>query len=174
MIQGLRSGRESSYEQLFRDYYRPLTVFALRYLSDIDLAKELVQDLFVHLYETRRTILISTSLESYLYQSVRNRCLNQIKQWKTRKEHLEKFKSEQELAGDLEATIEKNELEHAIFNIVSSLPPQCQRVFILSRVKGITNSEIAEQLEISKRTVETHISNALSTLREKLGDLMGS
>jgi RNA polymerase sigma-70 factor (family 1) len=171
MIRSLRSGRESAYDKLFRDYYRPLSIFAVKYVSDLDLAREIVQNLFVHLYENRSSLVITTSLESYLYQSVRNRCLNQIKQRKTQKEHLENYSSDQEGAEDLEAIIRENELEHAIFKIVDSLPPQRQNVFIMSRVNGLSNSEIAAKLNISKRTVETHISHALKILREKLGDL---
>jgi len=171
MIRSLRSGRESAYDKLFRDYYRPLSVFAVKYVSDLDLAREIVQNLFVHLYENRSSLVITTSLESYLYQSVRNRCLNQIKQRKTQKEHLENYSSNQEGAEDLEAIIRENELEHAIFKIVDSLSSQRQNVFIMSRVKGLSNSEIAGKLNISKRTVETHISHALKILREKLRDL---
>ena len=171
MIRSLRSGRESAYDKLFRDYYRPLSVFALKYVSDLDLAREIVQNLFVHLYENRSSLIITTSLESYLYQSVRNRCLNYIKQRKTQKEHLANYNSEQDGTEDLEATIRENELEHTIFKIIDSLPSQRQNVFKMSRVNGLSNSEIAEKLNISKRTVETHISHALKILREKLGDL---
>ena len=135
------------------------------------MAKELVQNLFVHLYENRSSLVITTSLESYLYQSVRNRCLNQIKQWKTQKEHLENYLWEHESSANLETTIRQNELEHAVFKIVESLPSQRKNVFLLSRVKGLSNSEIAGKLNISKRTVETHISHALKDLKVKLGDL---
>ncbi len=168
MMEGIRAGRESTYKQLFQDYYRPLTVYALKYVSDLESAKEIVQDLFVHLYENRRTITITTSLQSYLYQSVRNRCLNQIKKQLSQKKHLDQFQDEQQSFEDMEAEINKNELEHRIFQIISSLPSQCRNIFTLSRVKGLKNDEIAIQLDISKRTVETQISNALKALRSKL------
>ena len=168
IIKGIRLGRESAYEQLFNKYYRPLAVFALKYVLDLETAKEIVQDLFVHIFETRRSIIISTSLESYVYQSVRNRCLNHIRQTKTNREHLDNYKTEKETHEDMEARISETELEHKIFQIVSGLAPQCRKIFMMSRVKGISNSQIADDLNISKRTVETQISNALKVLRQHL------
>ena len=171
IIKGIRAGLESAFEELFKDYYRPLSVFALRYVPDLELAKEIVQGFFVHLYENRKSIIISNSLESYLYQSVRNRCLNHIEQKKTHKQHLDQYNLRQETSEEIEEKIQATELEHTIFQIIASLPPQCQRIFNLSRVKGLSNGEIAVQLDISKRTVETQISYALKALRNKLGDL---
>ena len=168
-IKGLRSGKESAYEQLFTEYYQPLSLFAVRYVSDLETAKEIVQDLFVALYENRKSLLITTSLRSYLYQSVRNRCLNHLKHIQVNRKHLENLKLNQESSEDLQASIEKTELEVRIFKIVSGLSPRCQDIFKKSRVNGMKNMEIAELLNISIRTVETQISNALKVLREKLG-----
>ena len=171
IIEGIRAGRESTFRELFADYYRPLSVFALKYTGDLETAKEIVQELFVHLYQTRLTLFVSSSLKSYLFQAVRNRCLNHIKQNQTRRKHLDEYQAEQDHSVDMEARIRETELEHQIFLIVDSLPPQCRNIFTLSRVKGLSNGEIAEKLQISKRTVETQISNALKTLRTKLKHL---
>jgi len=168
MIKGLRSGRDSAYEELFKEFYKPLTVFANSYVKDLETGKEIVQDLFVHLYEKRRTLVISTSLKSYLYQSVRNRCLNHLKHQQVQKMHHDQMKPELDSTDNLEDKIRENELEHMVSKVVDQLPPRCKRIFIMSRVTGLSNGEIAEQLEISKRTVETQISNALKVLREKL------
>ena len=168
MIKGLRSGRESAYDQLFKEFYQPLSVFANSYVHDLETAKEIVQDLFVHLYEKRKTLVITTSIKSYLYQSVRNRCLNQIKHQQVQKMHHDRMKPEQNFSENLEDKIRETELEHMIFKVVDQLPPQCRRIFNMSRVSGLSNGEIAGQLDISKRTVETQISNALKVLREKL------
>jgi RNA polymerase sigma-70 factor (family 1) len=168
MIKGLRSGREGAYDKLFKEFYRPLTAFANSYVQDLETAKEIVQDFFVHLYEIRKTLVITTSVKSYLYQSVRNRCLNQIKHQKVQKMHYDQIQSEQNFSEDLEDKIIETELEHMIFKVVDQLPPRCKRIFNMSRVSGLSNAEIAEQLQISKRTVETQISNALKVLREKL------
>lgn len=135
----------------------------------METAKEIVQELFVALYENRKSLLITISLKSYLYQSVRNRCLNHLKHLQVDRRHMENLKLNQESSEDLEAIIEKGELEARIFQIISNLPPRCQVIFKKSRVNGMKNSEIAKHLDISKRTVETQISNALKVLREKLG-----
>ena len=168
MIKGLRSGRESAYEQLFKEYYKPLTVFASGYLEDLESGKEVVQDLYVYLYEKRKNLVITTSLKSYLYQSVRNRCLNHIKHQKVRKKHQDRMMPELHESENLEDKIRENELEYMVSKIVDQLAPQCKRIFTMSRVSGHSNREIAEQLEISIRTVEKQISNALKVLREKL------
>ena len=168
MIKGLRSGRENAYEQLFKEFYKPLTVFAYGYVKDLETGKEIVQDLFVQLYEKRRTLVITTSIKSYLYQSVRNRCLNHLKHLQVKKMHHEQIRSEQEFSDDLEDKIRETELEHMVSKVVDQLPPQCRKIFNMSRVSGLSNGEIAEKLEISKRTVETQISNALKVLRAKL------
>jgi RNA polymerase sigma-70 factor (ECF subfamily) len=170
MIKSLRAGNEKAYGKLFHEYYRPLTVFANKYLGDLDASKELVQDLFVSIYENRTSLIITTSLRAYLYQAVRNRCLNQLKRDEVRRVYQTQAARKQDIGETLEEQILVNELEHQIFRIISQLSPKCREVFILSRVKGLKNQEIADSLEISRRTVETHITHALKTLREKLGD----
>ena len=75
----LAKGDERAYEFLFKQFYRPLSLFANRYVDDIDQAKDIVQEVFFQLFEKRETITIHTSLKSFLYQMVRNRALNHIK-----------------------------------------------------------------------------------------------
>lgn len=171
IIQGISLGRESAYRELFTEYYRPLSVFALKYVGDLETAMEIVQDFFVHLFQNRESLVINTSLKSYLYQAVRNRCLNHIRKNQSRRRHLDQYMAEQEHSEDMEAKVFETELEYRIFKIVEALPPQCKNIFTLSRVKGLSNGEIAEKLQISKRTVETQISSALKTLRTRLKPL---
>lgn len=170
MVESLRAGKEKAYAKLFQEYYRPLAVFANKYLKDLDSSKELVQDLFVSLYENRRTQVITTSLKSYLYQSVRNRCLNQLKKEEVRRDYQKQAQQSGASNDSLEDQIHANELEHQIFRILKQLSPKCREVFIMSRVKGIKNQEIADKLEISIRTVEKHISNGIKELRQQLGE----
>jgi RNA polymerase sigma-70 factor (ECF subfamily) len=170
MVESLRAGKEKAYAKLFEEYYRPLAVFANKYLNDLESSKELVQDLFVSIYENRKTQVITTSLRSYLYQSVRNRCLNQLKKEGVRREYEKNARQSGTSNDSLEDQIHANELEHQIFQILSRLSPKGREVFIMSRVDGLRNQEIAHKLEISIRTVETHISNVLKELRQRLGE----
>ena len=169
MVKSLRAGHEHAYAKLFFEYYRPLSIFALKYVYDLDTARELVQDLFVSIYENRKSLIIATSIRSYLYQAVKNRCLNHLKKASVRRQYREQNKENLNPVESLEDQIQANELEHRIFLLISQLTAKCQEVFLLSRVKGLKNKEIAAKLGISIRTVETHISYALRFLREKLG-----
>jgi len=168
LIAGIQAGNEDSYNQLFSKYYLVLTVFAKKYVDDLDVAREIVQDFFVHLFEIRKTIVIKTSLKSYLFQSVRNRCLNFNKQVQIRNKHLEEFKIKEVDEENPEDKISESELEIKISELVNNLPPRCKKIFRLSRMDGKKNKEIAHSLNISIRTVETQISKALKFLRTEL------
>ncbi|MCK5136013.1 MAG: RNA polymerase sigma-70 factor [Bacteroidales bacterium] len=154
-----------SFEQFFREYFTPLMSFAKKILVDEDDAREVVQKVFINLWEKREEIDLSTSLKSYLFTSVHNRSLNVIRDRK-------KFSSEEvpELAGewDVSAQIESMELEEKIRETIEALPEKCRQIFELSRFDGLKYSEIAEQLDISVKTVENQMSKALKILREKL------
>jgi len=169
IISQLKSGDKKAFEKMFLEYYSRLSVFAKKYVKDLDLAKEIVQALFVKLYETHQKLNINTSLKSYLYSSVKNSCLNQIKQSKTHSDHIKSFdqrNKDQKL--NFTDTMEQTELEHNIWQEISKLPFQCQRIFKMSRNEGKKNKEIADELQISIRTVETQISKGLKILRKNL------
>ncbi|MBN2009666.1 RNA polymerase sigma-70 factor [candidate division KSB1 bacterium] len=170
LLQQLAAGDERAYETLFKTYYSQLTVFARKYVDDMDVAKEIVQDFFVNLYEKHGSLNITTSIKAYLYTSVHNRCLNYLKHVKTRDEHHARIQQEADTHIDLHDTIAQTELEYFIFQAIKELPPQCQKIFTMSRIDGMTNQQIADQLNISKRTVETHISKAIKILKVKLVD----
>lgn len=169
LIQGLVAGHESSYNTLFNEYYLVLSIYARKYLGDIDISKEIVQDMFVRLYESRHLLENVHSLKGYLYKSVRNSCLNYIKLNKIHNRHKENIRQDHSGSSyDLSEEIQESELEQRIFRIVSELPDKCRQIFRMSRVEGLKNDEIAGKFNISKRTVETQISKALKTLRLEL------
>ena len=174
IIEGLRSGRESAYRQLFDQYYQKLVVFAYKYLEDLESARDIVQEFYLYLYESRHSISIQISLKSYLYTAVKNRCLNQVKHEQVKEKHRNMRRSEENVSGpDLEEIMDAVELEARVYEIVSKLPDKCRQIYIMSRVDGKRNREIADELNLSVRTVETQISKALKSLKNSLLPLRG-
>lgn len=171
LIKQLKDGNHSVFESLFREYFKVLTIYAKTYVKDLDLAQGLTQEVFVKLYEKKDTLNIHTSFKSFLYTSVRNQCLDYIKATKIRRGHKEIIKYQNTGSEvDHSDTVLQVELQEKIYQIINGLPEQRQRIFKLSRQKGKSNQEIAEMLGISKRTVETHISNAIKSLKTNLKD----
>jgi RNA polymerase sigma-70 factor (ECF subfamily) len=159
-----------NFEELFRQYYAPLVVYACKYVPETDVAREIVQDFFVKLYEKRSTLTIDTSLKSYLYRSVFNSCMNYINQRNIQQKHIRNIDMERNDEENLENEINSVELQNRIFNLIDALPPKCKKIFKMNRLEGMKNEEIALALHLSKRTVETQISKALKILRTKLSD----
>ena len=171
LIQRLINSDQTAFELLFRFYYSGLVTFASQIVLDTDEAEEIVQDFFVKLWSNRQKIRKSETLKSFFFTSVKNRALNVLK----------KEKINEKVRGELQEMIEneklyqpdlfvESELQARIKSAFEKLPTRTNEVFTLSRFKGFSNDEIAIQLNISKRTVETHISNALKILREELKD----
>ncbi|TCO07297.1 RNA polymerase sigma-70 factor [Natronoflexus pectinivorans] len=168
LLNGLMRGEESFYRRLFDLYYKQLVIFANRILNDDDQSRNVVQDVFVMIFDKRSELNIHTSLKAHLYQTVKNRCLNIVKRDKIIHEHHQNILSRSNHFIEPSENLEYTELEEKINNTISSLPDQCQRIFKMSRFEGHSNQDIADQLDISKRTVETQISKALKKLREEL------
>jgi RNA polymerase sigma-70 factor (ECF subfamily) len=173
LIQRLINGDQTAFELLFRFYYPGLVTFASQIVLDTDEAEEIVQEFFVKLWAGRKEIKKSETLKSYFFTSVKNRALNVLKKekisGKVRNELRDMIENERLYQPDL---FVESELQAHIKSAFEKLPPRTNEVFSLSRFKGFSNDEIAGQLNISKRTVETHISNALKILREELKDYM--
>jgi RNA polymerase sigma-70 factor (family 1) len=160
----------TEFEGLFKHYYAPLVAYACRYVSDVDVAREIVQDFFVRLYEKRLSLSIDISVKSYLYRSVYNCCINYINQKSIQDKHLKNIDIERDGEENLESEMNTVELQQRIYEVIEHLPARCQRIFKMNRLEGIKNEDIARQLNLSKRTVETQISKALKILRKKLAD----
>ena len=158
------------FESLFMSYYSALVVFAGKYVNDIDIAREIVQDFFVKLYEKRMSITIDTSIKSYMYRSVYNCCINYLNQRSLHQKYIKNIELSERTEEDPEKEIIAVDLQQKIFEIVEQLPGKCRRIFKMNRYEGLKNEEIAKILNLSKRTVETQISKALKILRTKLSN----
>jgi RNA polymerase sigma-70 factor (family 1) len=172
-IKALREGNHMAYEQLFDKWYEPLCRYAYSILRDMDDAEDVVQKMFCKLWDQRETLYIQSSINSYLYRIVHNDCLNIVHQQTNRKEHNLNYISTMNSSTDsVNEHLAANELQTAINKALEALPPQCRRVFEMSRIEQLSYSEIATQLDISTNTVENHISKALKLLRLDLKEFL--
>ena len=167
-------------ECAFKSYYNFLFNYAGQILKNADMAEEAVENAFINLWENRSTLIIDTSIKSYLFKSVYHNCLNQIKHLKVKERYLLYFKhhiaanrgdADEYTDYPLSRLIEK-EMDLALEQALNKLPSQCREVFLLSRHDNLKNEEIAEKLGISVNTVRTQISRALSKLSTYLKEYL--
>ncbi len=173
LITGLRKGDELVFENIFKNYYERLCNYANTIINDMDEAEEMVQSTFLEIWEKHEAIEIHTSMKSYLYRAVHNHCLNRLKHYKVRREHNEELKHQTEYGIESASqNLIGSELEQQIELAIGSMPPQCSKIFKLSRFENLTYAEIAENLKLSVKTVDNQMGKALRILREKLKDYL--
>lgn len=163
----------TEFDQLFRKFHRRLLLFTLKYVDNENDALDIVQNVFVAIWENGKFNQSEELVQAYLFNSVRNSCFNYLKHQKI----VRKFENEASFQlKEMEAIhyqsgekslIEIENLKH-ITDAVDSLPDIYKEVIILSRFEGLKNSEIAEKLNLPVRTVETRVFRALSSLKEKI------
>jgi len=165
ILEQLKTGSSKSYELFFRGYYQDLFLWAHSILKDADAAEDVVQEFFLDFWQKKRYQLIQTNLQSYIYRSVKNSCLNYLKKESKLVRDIEHLDQEASLPKlDMEV-LESNE---EIYSVINQLPEKCRAVFMLCCVHGYTYNEAAEDLDISLNTVRTHMIRAFKFLREKL------
>jgi RNA polymerase sigma-70 factor, ECF subfamily len=157
------------FERLFKELFSPLCGFSLKYIYDLDDAKNLVHEVFVSVWEKFESLPDDTNYKSYLYTAVRNKSLNFIRD---KKKHivLEDMNSEEPVEENL--VMETAELEKEIEMALQALPEKCREVFEMNRQEGLKYAEIAQKLNISIKTVEAQMSKALAILREHLKEFI--
>ncbi|PWJ44926.1 RNA polymerase sigma-70 factor [Sediminitomix flava] len=168
IIDKIREGDEVAYEQLFRDYYEQLCLYACKYIGEMEQAEEIVQDYFVQLWEKRDGLQVHSSLKSYLFGAIRNNCLSYFKHQKVRENHRQEVLNTSSEAYSDEEDMSAFEMEQRIHNCINGLPEQRQRIFKMSKFEGLKYKEIAESLGLSVKTVEAQMGKALKTLRTEL------
>jgi len=158
-----------AFEQIFKSYYAELCRFCLKYVRVETTAEEIVQNIFINIWERRAQIIITSSIKAYLYTAVRNRSFNYIRLQLPKDQKMvpvdnmpiiETDSKEQDMIFD--------DLKMHVKTAIENLPTKCRIVFNLSRNSGLTYKEIAEELDISIKTVENQIGVALKKLRVQL------
>ncbi|MCT4645165.1 MAG: RNA polymerase sigma-70 factor [Carboxylicivirga sp.] len=180
MLEAISHINEQNFDQLFRQYFPRLDAYARRFVKDADVAKDIVQESFINIWEKKGEVRMET-LENYLFICVRNSCLNFLKKQLLLQEKLNHFQDSMwmeeiyriDFLKDEPTKMIEEELREEIHSLMEELPPRCKEVFTLSREEGLKNREIAERLNISIKNVERHISTALKKFKQKFGGEIG-
>jgi len=178
IIELLNKKQEAAFEVVFSLYYARLVYFAKEYVSHED-AKGLVQEAFISFWEKNPTILSESQLQSYLYTSVKNNCLMQLRHEKVKK----RFANNAELSAQNQiyfsaleqldtSVIAFQEIETIIEKTLAELPPRCRDIFMRSRFEGKKNREVAEELNITVKAVEAQITRAVKVFKVTLKDYL--
>jgi len=171
LFKKIQTGNKESFDILFKKYYTPLCRYAVQFVKDNSIAEELVQDVFIYLWNQREEINISKSIINYLYASTRYRAYTHFRKETNRKEN-EKIFSER-IENDESAGNDENdfyEIAILINKAIEELPDKCREIFVLSREKNLTYKQISEELNISVKTVENQMGIAFKKLRSSLSE----
>lgn len=169
----IAQSKEAIFEKVFKEYYKRLHAYAITILKDDDTGEEMVQQVFMKLWETDGIAQITGSIAGYLYRSVHNACLNYLKHQKVKMAHSQ-FVATQEQHVSATDRLTVKELQSRIDTALNDLPEQCRIIFQMSRFEQLKYAEIADRLQLSPKTVENQIGKALRIMRDKLADYLPS
>ncbi|GAA4235664.1 RNA polymerase sigma-70 factor [Postechiella marina] len=160
-----------AYETLFRLYYDKLYHIAKGYLDSTQDAEGIVQNVFLKVWEQKRNLEKINNINNYLYTMTKHACLDHLKHLKIKNSFSKNYYEEkiaiqyQFIKDETSSSLLEKELEQKILEAIERLPKKCQNIFIKSRFEGMKHAEIAENLKISKKTVDNHIYNALQHMK---------
>lgn len=160
-----------AFKKLFFEFYPSLCVFAGRYISSSETCEDVVQEVFLNIWKNRKSLNIHSSFRNFLVTSVRNSCTDLLRKQSSYEKYIENYSlSTSSPSPDDIYTI--NELEEMLQTALEKLSPNIQSAFNMSRSQKMTYNEIAAKMNISPKTVESYISQALKLLREELKDYL--
>lgn len=173
LVEKLKGGDKSAFSSLFTEYYYDLVMFANTFLKDKDSSEEIVQEVFLKLWEDRKVIIITTTLKSFLLKLIQNRCLDWLRHIKVKNSHYELMMNNLPLLEcDTENYILRSEIEVIVKKTLGKIPNVISEPFILNRYEGLKYHEIAKRMKVSKRTIEVRIGKVLQILRVELNDYL--
>lgn len=163
----IKSSNPKAFDVLYNRLWESMYMKAYAIIEDKSLAKDIVQEVWINLWEKRHKTEID-NIEAYLFKALRYKAYNEYrnsKRKKVLKDDYIKSNKAHTISNNIDNVINFNATQKTIYYAIEKLPKKCKEVFKLSRYDGLKNNEIAEKLNLSKRTVETHISNALKVLK---------
>lgn len=174
LIARIRGGDEAAFEALFRAHAVALRAFVLEYVKSRDVAVEVVHDVFLQIWRRRERLEIRESLQAYIYRAARNRALDVVNRDAREQRYVEdtmRDSDADEVArgpASAQQVVEQHDLAAAMERVVAEFPERRRMVFMLRWKSGLRHEEIAELLDISKKTVENQMTRALRALRARL------
>lgn len=173
LIHQINTGNELVFEKVFKQYFKTLQNYAYTILNDLDVAEEMVQNVFLKIWEKREKLPQDANIGSYLYKSVYHESLNWLRHEKVKLSHQQhtfySMKDETDNAAD---RIKMKQLEEHLQKALNDLPQQCRTIFQMSRFDEMRYREIANELGISIKTVENQMGKALRLMRLKLVEFL--
>lgn len=163
----IREKDQGIFERYYKEHFKSFFIMAYKYVKDQSQAEEIVNDVFLKLWEDGNSINIESSLKSYIYRAIINRSINALQKNKREMSHQADISVFPDEGYELRL-IEENELKIRLYAAIDQLPEQCRKVFEMSRFDELKQQEIADKLGISIKTVKNHITIALKQLSKSL------
>ena len=173
LVYYLKQGSSKAFEQLFLRYHKKLFHYCTKILNNREESENIVQNVFMEIWENRITLNEEKSFNSYLFKITKNKVYNALRKKFNERIYLEYITGNHGTSGTADGhAYETEQFLETIEKLINLLPDRRKEIFRLSRDKGLTYKEIAQQLQITENTVDTQIRNALDYLREEVGKLL--
>ena len=169
LILYLKKGNANAYAYLVDTYNHKLCLYANSLMNDIPASEDIVQNVFIKVWERRDKLKTNFSIKSYLYKSVYNACINEYKRNKSVSALEKKYIEELDRITEDKDKETLGKLIVSVREAINELPPKCKEILLLSKKEGLTNIEISDYLNISKNTIERQINIAFSKIRKNVG-----
>jgi RNA polymerase sigma-70 factor (family 1) len=173
LIAAIRLGDYAAFDRLFRDYVDRLCAYACNLLRSSDEARDVVQDLFLWIWQHRAQWSVPGTLKTYLYQATHNRAIDRLRHRNVERAFRNTHADDPDIVPRIVRPVAHERLEAADLALlarraIAGLPPRCRQVFVLKQQHGLTYAQIAEVMQLSPKTVENHLARALAGMRAQL------
>lgn len=170
-LKGINEKDIHAYQLLYKEYYRALVVYATGFVEQKEVAEDIVQDLFFSIWEKSIELQSEAALKAFLYNSIRNRCINHIRHNSVKSKYAEQYLSNSDQSTEFESAMEEEEIYRQLFLAIEALPPRCREIFEMN-LAGKRNDEIAALLNLSIETVKTQKKKAIRILKQKINPIL--
>lgn len=174
-----KKGDQAAFTYFYEKYFLKVKSFSVQFVYDQDEAENLTQEAFVNLWQNRENVESINGIQSFLYTSAKSKCLNLIRHNKIKDRYNDELLNQKERELNIEVlksiefnALELTELERIIHESINDLPPKTRAVFIKKRFENKKNAEIAQEMQVTLKAVEAHMTKALKILKTKLSDYL--